>query len=332
MRHLSLFAQLFGKGKGPKRVRENIAKRFDLMGSVGHGSMSKVHRAMDRKLGREVCLKVLDKKSHESLVSRFPGLKRPEEGEVAVSLTHPHLVTTFDWGWTLKDEPFLVMELIKGTGLNFYADTEGRSPLNRRVGFLAQAAEGLAHFHQQGYIHRDISPKNIMVTDAGVAKIIDFGLCVPNRPEFRRPGNRTGTLRYMAPELIRRSVTDQRIDVFSFGVTAYEVLTGALPWESTAESMQEALQRVNMAGRDPREINPHLDQESSDTLLRGIARDPNERFATMAEFAQAFRRLESKIPPVRSPTAPSPQPVPRRPARKGNPAGSGEPPATGSTS
>ncbi len=299
---MSLFARIFGGSKGPKKVRENIAKRFDILGSVGSGSMSKVHRAMDRKLGREVCLKILDKKQHESLISRFPGLKRPEEGEVAVSLQHPNLVSTYDWGWTQKDEPFLVMELIKGVGLNYFADTEGRQPLNRRVGYLTQSADGLAYFHQQGYIHRDISPKNIMVTDQGVAKIIDFGLCVPNQPAFRKPGNRTGTLRYMAPELIRRSVTDERIDIFSFGVTAYEVLTGSLPWEGTAESMQEAMSHVNVSGRDPRELNPNLDAETAEILLKGIARDPNERIRSMKDFADSLRRLEAKVVPEPSGT------------------------------
>ncbi|MBY0587674.1 serine/threonine protein kinase [bacterium] len=314
---MNLFARFFGGSKKIKRVRENIAKRFDILGSVGNGSMSKVHRAMDRKLGREVCLKILDKKQHLALVSRFPGMERPEEGEVAVSLTHPNLVATFDWGWTLQEEPFLVMEMIKGTGLNFFADTEGKSPLNRRLDFLLQAADGLSYFHQQGYIHRDISPKNIMVTDHGIAKIIDFGLCVPNKPAFRRPGNRTGTLRYMAPELIRRSSTDERIDVFSFGVTAYEVLTGSIPWEGAGESMQEALQHVNVTGRDPREVNPHLDATAAEILLKGIARDPNERYRSMREFADALKLLEPKV--VRtSPTklAPAESP-PGQPAKKG---------------
>jgi serine/threonine protein kinase len=322
MGRLNLFARFFGSKKNPKRVRENIAKRFDILGSVGSGSMSKVHRAMDRKLGREVCLKILDKKQHLALISRFPGLTRPEEGEVAVALTHPNLVTTFDWGWTTTDEPFLVMELIKGTGLNFFADTEGKNPLNRRLDFLIQAADGLAYFHDQGYIHRDISPKNIMVTNEGVAKIIDFGLCVPNQPPFRRPGNRTGTLRYMAPELIRRSVTDERIDVFSFGVTAYEVLTGSVPWEGIGESMQEALQHVNVTGRDPREINPHLDEQTAQILMTGIARDPNDRYRSMKVFADALRTLQPKIVPAARPPSTrseAPTPLPAKKKSKENP-------------
>ena len=157
-----------------------------------------------------------------------------------------------------------------------------------------QAAEGLAYFHEQGYIHRDISPKNIMVTNGGVAKLIDFGLCVPNKPEFRKPGNRTGTVRYMAPELIRRSRTDQRIDIYSFGVSVYEVLTGGMPWEGRGESMQEMLQSVNVNARNPRELNPNLDDATSETILRGIQREPNDRYQTMREFVEALQALECK--------------------------------------
>jgi serine/threonine protein kinase len=316
---LGFLGNLFGGSAGARR-RVNIDKRFGIFGPIGNGSMSKVFRANDRKLGREVCLKILDKRQHQALISRFPGLKRPEEGEVAISLKHPHIVETYDWGWTLKDEPFLVMELIQGVGLNYFVDTEGRRPLNRRLEFLIQSADALAYFHQQGYIHRDISPKNVMVNQHSVAKLIDFGLCVPNKPEFRKPGNRTGTVRYMAPELIRRSQTDQRIDVFSFGVTVYEVLTGSLPWENVGESMQEMMQHVNVAGRDPREINPYLDAETSAVLLKGIERDVKDRYPSMDDFAATLRSLTPKMvpePPRRAdsspmlpPTKPKPKPKP----------------------
>ena len=335
---MGIFDKLFGKGKGsaPKRKRVSLSRRFGIYGPLGNGSMSKVYRATDRELGREVCLKILDKKQHLLLVSRFPGLKRPEEGEVAVTLKHPNVVETYDWGWTTKDEVFISMELIKGVGLNVFTDTEGRRPLNKRLDYLIQAADGLAYFHQMGYIHRDISPKNIMVTNEGIAKLIDFGLCVPNKPEFKRPGNRTGTVKYMAPELIKRATTDQRIDVFSFGVSVYEVLTGSAPWEQSEESMQEMLQHVNRAGRDPREMNANLDEETAQVILKGIARDPKERYQSMKEFADALRTLEpKKIPdPIRMPLPNSEgsdfsKDVPKRKPAKKAVKRPGPPPAAG---
>jgi serine/threonine protein kinase len=101
----------------------------------------------------------------------------------------------------------------------------------------------------------------------------------------------------MAPELIKRATTDQRIDVFSFGVSVYEVLTGSSPWEEAEESMQAMLQHVNQAGRDPREFNPNLDQETAEIILKGIERNPKDRYSTMKEFAEALRSLEPKKVP-----------------------------------
>ena len=103
---------------------------------------------------------------------------------------------------------------------------------------LAQAAEGLAAVHAAGFIHHDISPRNFLVNREQQVKLIDFGLAVPNTAAFRRPGNRTGTLLYMAPELIRRESTDERIDIFAFGALAFEFLTDRLPFDANdANSM-----------------------------------------------------------------------------------------------
>ena len=109
--------------------------------------------------------------------------------------------------------------------------------------------------HTAGFLHRDICPRNVMVNKEGVVKIIDLGLPIPNKPEFCKPGNRTGTTIYLAPELISRSTTDHRVDMFALGVTAYEAFTGELPWERG--SSQEVLRAiVNQNARDPRELRP----------------------------------------------------------------------------
>lgn len=132
-----------------------------------------------------------------------------------------------------------------------------------------------------------------MVTSDQVIKLIDFGLAVPNTPAFRRPGNRTGTANYMAPELIRRAPTDERIDVFSFGVSMYETLTGGLPWES-AESMQAMLQHLNSPPRDPRELKEDLDEELVRVLTKALERDPKDRYHSMREVVAELRRLAGR--------------------------------------
>src|SRR5262249_20633267 len=150
---------------------------------------------------------------------------------------------------TTEKEQYLVMELIEGMGMNFLIETKSDHLEGNRVNFLTQAAEAFEHIHRQGFLHRDICPRNIMVTREGVVKIIDFGLAIPYTPDFCKPGNRTGTPNYLAPELIKRTTTDHRVDMFALGVTAYEVFTGQLPWEK-AESLQTLLSHLNSPGRD----------------------------------------------------------------------------------
>src|SRR5205823_14608047 len=131
-----------------------------------------------------------------------------------------------------------------GMGLNFLIETKSPHLKNNRINFLTQVAEGMEYIHRQGYLHRDICPRNIMVTREDVVKIIDFGLTIPYRPEFCKPGNRTGTPDYLAPEVIKRTTTDIRVDLFALGVTAYEMFIGELPWEKS-ESMQTLLSHMN---------------------------------------------------------------------------------------
>jgi serine/threonine protein kinase len=283
---------IFGSKKS-SIPRTDIKERFVLEGRMGQGSMSRVWRARDRNIGRIVCLKILDKDKTARFDARFVGLQRPNEGMICVSLRHRNVVTTYDWGLSREGEIFLVMELIDGLGLNFLIETKHRQIQGNRVGFLIQVAEGLAYIHDQGYMHRDVCPRNIMVTGQNVVKIIDFGLSIPDRPEFRRPGNRTGTANYMAPELIKRQSTDRRVDLFAFGVTMYETFTGALPWEG-AQSLQTMLAHMNSPGRDPRELNSELDEHVVRMLRKAIERDPRDRFQTALEMRDALKSLPNK--------------------------------------
>jgi serine/threonine protein kinase len=276
-----------GKAKGP---RTDINKRFELLGRTGQGSMSKVWRAHDRNLGRVVCLKILDKIKTLKFEARFPGLVRPTEGAICMALRHKNVVQTYEHGLTMEWEQFIVMELIDGMGMNFLIETKSPQLEGRRIDYLIQMAEGLEYIHTQGYLHRDICPRNVMVTREGLLKLIDFGLTIPYKPEFCKPGNRTGTPNYLAPELIKRQSTDHRVDMFALGVTAYEIFTGQMPWEK-AESLQTLLSHMNSAGRDPRDARPGLDPKIVQFLIKAIQRDPSERFQSAAEFQHALKML-----------------------------------------
>jgi serine/threonine protein kinase len=285
---VGFFSNLFSGSKRAQRI--NLTKRFDLLGRTGQGSMSKVFRAYDKNLGRTVCLKVLDKEKTARFEARFFGLNRPTEGAVLIGLRHRNIVQTYEHGLTTEGEQYLVMELIEGKGLNYLIETRDRELVGQRINYLCQIADGLEYCHQQGYLHRDVCPRNVMVNREGMVKLIDFGLAIPYLPEFCKPGNRTGTPSYLAPELIKRVTTDHRVDLFALGVTAYETFTAQLPWERQ-QSWQTLQSHLNNPGRDPRMFNKDLDDAVVRFLNKGIERDPKDRFQSAAAFREALKSL-----------------------------------------
>jgi serine/threonine protein kinase len=282
--------KLFGSKPRTNLPKIDVRKRFELLNRTGQGSMSRVWRARDKSLGREVCLKLLDKEKTARFEARFPGLNKPREGTICLTLRHPNIVQTHEFGITTEGEYYLVMELIEGEGLNYLVETRNERLEGNRIKYLSQTADAIDYLHKQGYLHRDICPRNIMVNRESTVKLIDFGLTIPNLPEFCKPGNRTGTPNYLAPELIRRTTTDLRVDLFALGVTAYEVFCHVLPWEKTA-SLQTLLSHMNSPGKDPREHRPDLDKATANFLTKAIEREANKRFQTAQEFKEALLRL-----------------------------------------
>jgi len=275
----------------PRRARVNLQRRYTFVSQTGQGSMSKVHRAVDNQTGRVVCVKVQIPDKNEAAAARSAKESRPPEGEISSQIVDPHVVRTFEYGESTKREHFLVMEFIDGVSLKYIREAHSAS-LPEKLEFLAQAAEGLAAVHAHGFIHHDIGPQNFLVDREHQVKLIDFGLAVPNTPAFRRPGNRTGTLQYMAPELVRREAIDERIDIFSFGAMAFEFLTDKLPYDSNVNnSMAMLLQRINSEPLDPARANPQLPAEVCELIRKLIARRPKDRWATMSTVAEALRGI-----------------------------------------
>jgi serine/threonine protein kinase len=293
---VSLFTslkKLFGSSRKKEKSnlpRIEVDKRFELLGRTGQGSMSKVWRVRDRLTQRIFCLKVLDKVKTAKFEARFQGLKRPTEGAILIQLKHPNVVNTIEHGLTKEGEQYILMELIEGVGLNFLVETNSPQLNGHRIEILTQMAEGLDYVHKKGFLHRDICPRNVMVERDGAVKLIDFGLTIPHTPAFCKPGNRTGTSDYLAPEIIKRVVTDHRVDLFALGVTAYEMFTGTLPWDK-ADSMQTLLNHMNSPARDPRDVKPDLDDRVARFLIKALQRNPRDRYATAAEMRDALRAL-----------------------------------------
>ena len=287
-----MFEKFFAKK--PAHEQTDITRRFNLIGRVGQGSMSKVWKAVDLQSGRTVALKVLDKEKTQKLEERFKGLKKPTEADVAMSLNHPNIVKTWEFGWTTEDEMFLVMEFVEGVGLALLVDLQNDEMKRYRLRYMIQIGEAIQHFHQQNWIHRDICPRNVMIGDDKSARLIDFGLAVPNTPEFRRPGNRTGTASYMAPELIKRQPTDQRIDIFSYAVTCFEMYSKRFPWDA-ALTIDAVLQHINKPPLEITTIVPGIDSQIAAAIMKGLKANPDERWQKIGEMVAEIREAEMRL-------------------------------------
>ncbi|QDV37051.1 serine/threonine protein kinase [Tautonia plasticadhaerens] len=275
----------------PKMKRVNLTRRFTILAETSQGTMSYVSKALDNDQKRSVCLKVQNAQKTADALARAVKEGRPPEGSIGAAIRHRNVVLTYDFGLSTKKEHWLSMEFIEGVSLNEIRKIGARD-LSGKLDLLIQTADGLDAVHRCGYIHHDFGPKNVLVNRENVCKIIDFGLAVPDEPRFHRPGNRTGTLQYMAPELIRRESTDRRIDVFSFGVLAFEMVSNRLPYEMTGDQMAMIRHRMNAEPMKLAEVAPGLPADLCGVVDRALARRKEDRFSTMAEVAVALRKLK----------------------------------------
>ncbi len=275
--------------------KADINMRFDLMSEGLAGTMSKFHKARDRKTDRIVGLKICDSEKTSLFEARFKDLKKPSEGEIAKSLRHPRIVETYEYGLTTKDQNYIVMEYVHGVGLHTLVRQRDPRLVGNRLALIRQMAEAIHAVHEAGYIHRDICPRNFIVGDDFESlKLIDFGLTLPDLPAFRQPGNRTGTPMYMAPEIVRRRPTDRRVDVFAFGVSAYELLTFELPWPHAEASGVGALSHDTDAPVSILELRPQLDPTLAEAIAECMAPNRDQRTPNLDAFLRRIRRVETE--------------------------------------
>jgi len=287
MPFLDRFTKLF-----PSR-KLNVSTRFALLMEAIQGTMSSFYKARDMKNDRIVGLKILDPKKTVEFNARFKGLHKPTEGEISMQLKHPRIVETLEYGTTTEEKHYLVMEFLEGATL--FSALVAHDPIleGRRVKFIREAAEAVAAVHAAGFIHRDICPRNFILTNNGEdIKLIDFGLTVPATKEFMQPGNRTGTPNYMAPELVRRRPTDFRLDVFAFGVTAYEICTYELPWMRGTTGM--AAMTHDRVPTDIRKYRPNINPVLANAIHSCIEPNVERRCPSMEKFLQMIREVRSE--------------------------------------
>lgn len=266
----------------------NVSARFALLREAIQGTMSNFYMARDLRTGEIVGLKILDREKQDAFESRFKGVRKPSEGEISCQFDHPRIVKILEYGQTTDNAHYLVMEFIDGTDMNSLLVARSSLLDGRRVHFIRQAAEAVAAVHAAGFLHRDICPRNLLLTsDKANLKLIDFGLAVPATREFMQPGNRTGTPNYMAPELVRRRPTDHRVDVFAFGVTAYEICTYQLPWAKGTTGL--AAMTHDQPPTDIRRHRPQIHPTLAKAIHWCIEPEVNRRCPSMEQFLRMIK-------------------------------------------
>lgn len=282
---MGFFSNFFGKKK------LDYEARYELLRAAISGTMSKVYKAKDRETGELVALKILDRQKTQDFEARFKGVKKPREGEIAVQFDHPYIVKTLDQGTTTDNCQYLVMEFLEGTGLNNILVHQQDLMAGARMFYIRQVAEALQEVHRKGFIHRDICPRNLLFSgDAACLKLTDFGLSVPNGPPFTNPGNRTGTPNYMAPELVRRRNTDHRLDIFSFGVTIYELCTRQLPWPRGTDGL--AAMTHDQPPTPITDYRPAINKKLAHAIHFCIEGEPKNRCPDMDTFLRLISKVE----------------------------------------
>lgn len=296
---MSLFESLksaFSSSGNKTSGRIDVEGRFHRTRTAFTGTMANFFIAKDRLRDDQIVgVKVLDVEKYELFESRFKGLGKPSEGQIAMQMKHPKVVETYEVGTSLRGELVLVMEYIGGPSMqNIVVQKQEEHVAGKRIRMIRDMGEALKYVHDSGFIHRDICPRNFICTpDNTLTKLIDFGLTVPATPPFMAPGNRTGTPLYMSPEIVRRRPTDKRVDIFSFGVTCFCLVAFQHPWQSEMLNGRAALQHDTTEPKDLTTLCPNVDPKLARAIMRAIAPNVDQRTPTIEQFLHEVRGVQS---------------------------------------
>jgi tetratricopeptide (TPR) repeat protein len=274
-------AEEAGAPSGARPASRVIGTRYQLINQLGHGGMGDVYRALDRVTGRVVTLKRLrvDANRDTGRDSRDDRLTLANEFRLLASLRHPNIVSVLAYGFDEEHQPYFTMDLEEGARTITAAGVN--QPLALQVELLVQTLRALAYLHRHGIIHRDLKPENILVVRDQV-KVLDFGLSI--HAADSEHATRAGTLRYMAPEVLRGAAPSVRCDLYAFGLVACEVLTGSYPFEGRHAGA--VFQGVTGTRLPP--AFDALDPRLQPILRRLLARRPDDRYPEATAVIQAF--------------------------------------------
>jgi eukaryotic-like serine/threonine-protein kinase len=267
--------------------------RYLVESRIARGGMATVYRALDRRLDREVALKVM----HDNLavdnqfVSRFV-----REARAAARLSHPNVVQVFDQG--ADDEVlYLAMEYLPGRTLRDVLAERGALTPRESVSVLEPVLGALAAAHRAGIVHRDVKPENVILTDDGRIKVADFGLAgaITGPISSTASGELLGTVAYLSPELVSRGIADARADVYAAGIMLFELLTGKQPFTGD-DPLRVAFRHVQETVPAPTSVSPELPYAFDDVVLRATSRNPDERPANAGELLADLHAGLAQVP------------------------------------
>ncbi len=270
--------------------RVDVWKRFEPLHHSISGTMSSFYKAREKATGAIVGLKVLDPKKCAPIEGRYKGLDKPPEGEIGEQILGPNIVKTLDWGVSTEGAGFVVEEFIEGALLHALVSKQEPFPPAQRLDLVRQAAEAIECVHRAGFVHRDICPRNFILAPDGRLVLFDFGLTVPDKPVFLQPGNRIGTPNYMAPEVVRRRQADKRLDIFSLGVTAFEICTLGLPWPRGKDG-KTALAHDTVPPEDIRTRWPEIPPALAKAIMACIEPDRDRRPPSCEDFLARIAKV-----------------------------------------
>jgi eukaryotic-like serine/threonine-protein kinase len=259
---------------------DSVVGNYRIAEKVGEGGMGAVYRAIDLMLEREVAIKAIrpELARDAEIVERFRA-----EAKLAARVSHPAIATIYSF-FVEGEDLFLAMEFVRGRTLSRLLQESGPLPWEQAVALLDMALDGIDRAHRAGIVHRDLKPDNLMITELGTVKVMDFGIArATGTGRLTRTGLLIGTLRYMAPEQIRGEDVDRRTDVYSLGTVLYETLTGRVPFDGASDYAVLKAQ-VEDTPTPPSQTLPGLPSRLDQAILKALAKDPAERFQTVEEM------------------------------------------------
>jgi serine/threonine protein kinase len=265
-----------------------IAGRYRIEGRLGVGGMSTVHLAFDQRLERHVALKLLAEHLADdpAFISRFR-----REALAAARLVHPNIVQVFDFGLDERHhQHFIVMEHVSGHSCAELLRDQGHLDLEQGVEIIAQSCRGLEYAHRHGVVHRDVKPGNLLVSDADVVKLADFGIArATDQSSITQVGSVLGTAAYLSPEQARGEEAGPRADIYSLGVVAYQLLSGRLPYEASSLS-ELALKQQRELPTPLDRLNDRVPRELGLVVAAALSIEQEGRPPDALSFAEALRR------------------------------------------